>query len=41
MNAQDKLFYCFGCHAKGDAIGFVEQTEGLDFRESVEFLADR
>ena len=41
MNVQDKLFYCFGCHAKGDAIGFVEQTEGLDFRESVEFLADR
>ena len=41
VNVQDKLFYCFGCHAKGDAIGFVEQTEGLDFREAVEFLADR
>ena len=41
VNAQDKLFYCFGCHAKGDAIGFVEQTEGLDFREAVDFLADR
>lgn len=41
VNVADKLFYCFGCHAKGDAIGFVEQTEGLDFRESVEFLAER
>ena len=41
VNAQDKLFYCFGCHAKGDAIGFVEQTEGLDFREAVESLAER
>ena len=41
VNVQEKLFYCFGCHAKGDAIGFVEQTEGLDFREAVEFLADR
>jgi DNA primase len=41
VNAQDKLFYCFGCHAKGDAIGFVEQTEGVDFREAVEFLAER
>ena len=41
VNVQDKLFYCFGCHAKGDAIGFVEQTEGLDFREAVEFLAER
>jgi DNA primase len=41
VNVEDKLFYCFGCHAKGDAIGFVEQTEGLDFREAVEFLAER
>jgi DNA primase len=41
VNVQDKLFYCFGCHAKGDAIGFVEQTEGVDFREAVEFLAER
>ena len=41
MNAEDKLFYCFGCQAKGDAIGFVEQTDGLDFREAVELLAER
>ena len=41
VNATDKLFYCFGCEAKGDAIGFVQQTEALDFRESVEFLAER
>jgi DNA primase len=41
VNAEEKLFYCFGCQAKGDAFGFVEQSEGLDFRESVELLADR
>jgi DNA primase len=41
VNAADKLFYCFGCQAKGDAIGFVEQTEGLDFVDAVELLADR
>ena len=41
VNAADKLFYCFGCEAKGDAIGFVEKTEALDFREAVEFLAER
>ncbi len=41
VNAPEKLFYCFGCHAKGDAIGFVEQIEGLDFREAVDFLAER
>jgi DNA primase len=41
VNAEEKLFYCFGCHVKGDAIGFVEQLDGLDFREAVETLADR
>src|SRR5262245_902077 len=41
VNAEEKLYYCFGCQAKGDAIGFVEQTEGLDFRDAVELLADR
>jgi DNA primase len=41
VNAVDKLFYCFGCQAKGDAIGFVEQAEGLDFVDAVETLADR
>jgi DNA primase len=41
VNSADKLFYCFGCQAKGDAIGFVEQAEGLDFPEAVELLADR
>jgi DNA primase len=41
VNADEKLFYCFGCQAKGDAIGFVEQTEGLDFPEAVEELAVR
>ncbi|GIX14067.1 MAG: DNA primase [Paracoccaceae bacterium] len=32
-------FYCFGCQAKGDAIGFVMQTENLGFLEAVEALA--
>jgi DNA primase len=41
VNADEKLFYCFGCQAKGDAFGFVEQSEGLDFREAVELLGDR
>ena len=41
VNAEEKLFYCFGCQAKGDAIGFAEQAEGLDFPEAVEMLAER
>src|SRR4051812_39149711 len=41
VNAVDKLYYCFGCGAKGDAIGFVREKEGLGFAEAVEWLADR
>ncbi|MZR14091.1 DNA primase [Maritimibacter sp. DP07] len=33
------FYYCFGCHAKGDAIGFVKDTENVDFMEAVEILA--
>ena len=32
-------YYCFGCHAKGDAVTFVKETENLDFMGAVELLA--
>lgn len=32
-------YYCFGCHAKGDAVTFVKETENLSFIEAVEVLA--
>ncbi len=32
-------YYCFGCHAKGDAITFVRETENVSFIEAVEILA--
>src|SRR5215208_6469832 len=35
------LYHCFGCGEGGDAIGFVQQTEALDFPGAVEFLATR
>lgn len=41
VNPELGLYHCFGCGESGDAIGFVQQTEGLDFREAVEQLADR
>src|SRR5919204_3517639 len=34
-------YHCFGCGAGGDAITFVEESEGLDFVGAVEWLADR
>ena len=33
------FYYCFGCHAKGDAISFIRETENASFMEAVEILA--
>ena len=33
------FYYCFGCHAKGDAISFVKDTENVGFMEAIEILA--
>jgi len=33
------FYYCFGCQAKGDAIGFIKETENVNFIEAVEILA--
>jgi DNA primase len=41
VNAEQKLYHCFGCGASGDAIGFVQATEALEFKEAVEHLAER
>ena len=32
-------YHCFGCGAHGDAVSFVMQSQGLQFREAVETLA--
>ena len=32
-------YHCFGCGAHGDAVGFVMQSQGLQFREAVDMLA--
>lgn len=33
------FYYCFGCHAKGDAVTFVKETENVGFMEAVQILA--
>ncbi|MEM1160993.1 MAG: DNA primase, partial [Pseudomonadota bacterium] len=33
------FYYCFGCHAKGDMVSFVKDTENVSFIEAVEVLA--
>ncbi|WP_299659664.1 DNA primase [uncultured Ruegeria sp.] len=39
VDDQKGFYYCFGCHAKGDAISFVKETENVSFIEAVEILA--
>lgn len=34
------FYYCFGCQAKGDMIGFTMQMDNLSFPEAVETLAN-
>jgi len=35
------LFYCFGCQAGGDLVTFIMKRDGLEFREAIEYLANR
>jgi DNA primase len=41
VDPENKLYHCFGCGVGGDAIGFVQAMEALDFPEAVESLAER
>jgi len=34
-------YHCFGCGEGGDAIAFIQKTNGMAFTEAVEYLADR
>jgi hypothetical protein len=39
VNAEDKLYYCYGCEAGGNLFRFVQETQHLDFAGSVEWIA--
>jgi DNA primase len=41
VNAEEGLYYCFGCQASGDAISFVRAVEHMDFADAVRYLAER
>jgi DNA primase len=41
VDPMEKLYYCFGCQVGGDVFTFLQEKEGLEFREAVEQLADR
>ena len=39
VNPDKQFYYCFGCGAGGNALGFVMDYENLDFPQAVEALA--
>ena len=39
VDEENGLFYCFGCHKGGDMIQFVQEMEGVGFKEALELLA--
>jgi len=41
VDPKNQLFYCFGCQTGGDVFKFVQLYEKVDFKEAVEFLANR
>ncbi|NLW90529.1 MAG: DNA primase [Syntrophomonadaceae bacterium] len=41
VTPERNMYYCFGCHAGGDAFSFVMKTRGLDFKEALELLAGK
>ncbi len=41
VNAEEGLYYCFGCQVRGDVITFVREKEQLDFVGAVEWLANK
>jgi DNA primase len=41
VNAERGRFHCFGCHADGDAIDFLQRAHGLKFDEALKELAAR
>ena len=41
VSPQKQMFYCFGCQTGGNVISFVQKHEGKDFRETLEWLAER
>ena len=41
VRPEEKHYHCFGCQASGDPFRFVMETEGLEFVEAMESLAER
>lgn len=41
VSPDKQIFHCFGCGVGGNVFHFVSKIEGINFRESIEMLAER
>src|SRR5258706_7028598 len=41
VSQERQVWYCFGCQEGGDLLSFVQKIERLEFRETLEMLAER
>lgn len=41
VDAENQLYYCFGCGSGGDVLSFVMKHRNLAFPDAVKYLADR
>ena len=39
--AETQTWHCFGCNEGGDIFSFVQKQQGLDFRETLHYLAEK
>src|SRR5436853_1620155 len=38
---ETQTWHCFGCNEGGDIFSFVQKQQGLDFRETLSYLAEK
>lgn len=41
VNPDMRLWYCFGCHANGDVVSFIQQIYGVSFIEAMQQLSEQ
>ena len=41
VSPDKQIFHCFGCGAGGNVIHFISKIEGLDFKDTLELLANK
>lgn len=41
VSKEKQIFHCFGCGKGGDVITFIQEIEGMEFKEALRLLAER